>query len=107
MEFFHREIVSIEARRLARLSHCGKRKLGALQRMTLSPDLGKSYADLTAHLTQAALAVFGGFPPFFEPSRGDPKRVAFDPNRLSGKNRRKPPFLLGSDGITFFRFPTG
>ncbi|WP_230782492.1 hypothetical protein [Sphingomonas sp. Leaf37] len=41
-----------------------------------------------AHLTQAALAVFGGFPPFLRPSRCDPNRVVFDPNRLSGEKWR-------------------
>jgi hypothetical protein len=42
-----------------------------------------------AHLTQAALAVFGGFPPFFQPSRCDPKRVVFDPIRVSAKKWQK------------------
>jgi hypothetical protein len=48
-----------------------------------------------AHLTQAALAVFGGFPLFFVSSRCDPSRVAFDPNRLSGKKPQKTATFAG------------
>ena len=63
--------------------------------------------QLTAHPCKLRLPFSADFRHFSSPPEVIPTELLLIPTDFRTRNRRKPPFFLGSDGITFFRFPTG